>query len=104
MGRTRPHQGGDKRPRWDEPPFAVDPGRGPLRFRVLIASSSVMGSAEVLCGEGACCEGCARLAGSMAVQDLLRQPLGSRWRATPTKGLMHSRQQPVMLPLHKGGP
>eukprot|EP00434_Breviolum_minutum_P026315 symbB.v1.2.023258.t1/scaffold2112.1/size106475/8 len=74
VGRTRPHQGGDKNPRWDDPPFVLDPSKGQLLFRVLIPSSSVMGHKDVLCGEGA-----------VAVADLLRQ------------------QHQFMLPLHKGG-
>eukprot|EP00913_Durusdinium_trenchii_P002873 g2660.t1 len=62
VGRTRPHQGGDKNPRWDDPPFVVDPSKGELQFRVLVPSSSVMGHKEVLCGEGV-----------VAIPDLLRQ-------------------------------
>lgn len=75
VGRTRPHQGGDKNPRWDDPPFVLDPSRGQqLVFRVLIPSSSVMGHKDVLCGEG-----------TLAVPELMRQ------------------QQQFVLPLHKGG-
>eukprot|EP00435_Cladocopium_sp_Y103_P014049 s4484_g3.t1 len=75
VGRTRPHQGGDKNPRWDDPPFVLDPSKGQqLVFRVLIPSSSVMGHKEVLCGEG-----------TLTVPELMRQ------------------QQQFVLPLHKGG-
>jgi len=51
VGRTRPHEGGDRCPRWNDAPVFVDPTRGRgVVFRVLIPG--VFGQSNILCGEG----------------------------------------------------
>ncbi|CAE8733967.1 unnamed protein product [Polarella glacialis] len=52
VGRTQPHKGGDRNPRWDDPPFVIDPARGHLILRVFVPGAGVLGQGNILCGEG----------------------------------------------------